>query len=403
MNPEDDLLVQSRGDFNIGRRLRWRMNSKVFGLLIIAVVLFVPTVSANIVAEDYELGAVTVTAEGQIVPNHGYWVFGEVLNDESYNIREVVVEVTIYDQSNGLLDTLTITMTPNIIEAGTKAPFLVKSTVPNQVYDVRVRILSYTETDFINFPYIEISRVSEVSEGKITGRVTNTHPSININDVEIIVTFYDYQGFIDDIQAYGVNDYGVFTSGTSEDFTIESDLWTPNSVSVISNCIYSRTPTLVMNISEKTIIVDETQRIDFDVYPKLPGSIITVTFYPPSGGAFPHNAHLYNDGTYYVEMTPTEPGDYVVSMAFLPILVNQSKGYVEGAYIEDSFIALEAPVPVPPTSTGSNTTTTAPGSGSDTTSDSIIEMVTNKIPGYPTVSIILGLVSLSIFYKRRLL
>ncbi len=378
------------------------MNLRRLGLLIIVASLLVPTVKANIVAEDYEVGDITVTAEGQIVPNKGYWVFGEVLNDESYNIQEVVVEVTTYDQNEGLLDTLTITMTPNIIDAGTKAPFFVKSTVNNQVYDVRVRLLSYKETEFSNFPYIEISKVSEVSEGKITGTVKNTHPTINLNEVEIIATFYDYQGFIDDIQTYGVNEYGVFEAGASKAFTIQSDLWTPYSVSLIPNCdLYSRDPTLVMNISEKTLIINENQRIDFIVYPKLPDSIITVTFYPPSGGAFPHNAHLYLDGTYYVNTKPNEIGEYTVSMAFLPILVNQSRGYVEGAYIEDTFIVKEAPVTVPPTSTGSNTTKDT-GSGVDTITDTITEQITNKIPGYPMVSIILSLAALSGFYKRRL-
>ena len=387
------------------------MNLKGLGLLIIAAALLIPTASANIVAENYEIEDITVIAEGQVVPNYGYWVFGEVLNDGSYNIRDVVVEVTTYDQSDGLLDTLTITIAPTIIDAGTKAPFFVKSTVPNQVYDVRVRLQSYKETEFSNFPYIEITNVSPVSEGKITGTVTNTHPSININNVEIIATFYDYQGYIDDIKTYGVNEYGVFAAGSSENFTIQSDIWTPYTVSLIPNCdLYARNPTIMMNISEKNPIIDETLRIDFYVYPKLPDSIITVTFYPPSGGAFPHNAHLYLDGTYYTNMKPTETGEYTVSMEFLPTLVNGSRGYVEGAYIEDTFIAKAAPV-APPTTTGSNTTTTDTGNSTDTTTtdtssdtstDSITEQITSRIPGYPVVSIILGLGVLSMIYRRRL-
>ncbi|MCW4013376.1 MAG: hypothetical protein NWF07_10360 [Candidatus Bathyarchaeota archaeon] len=387
------------------------MNLKSLGLLIIAAALLIPTASANIVAENYEIQDITVTAEGQVVPNYGYWVFGEVLNDGGINIQDVVVEVTTYDQSDGLLDTLTVTMAPTIIDAGTKAPFFVKSTVPNQVYDVRVRIQSYKETEFSSFPYIEISNVSPVSEGKITGTVTNTHPNISIDNVEIIATFYDYQGFIDNIQTYGVNENGVLEAGASEDFTIQSELWTPYTASLIPNCdLYLRTPMLMLNITNKNPVIDENLRIDFDVYPKLPDSIITVTFYPPSGGAFPHNAHLYLDGTYYVNMKPTETGEYRVSMEFLPTLVNESRGYVEGAYIEDTFIAKAAPVITPPTTTGSNTTTTDTGSSTDTTtdtstdtsSDSITEQITKQIPGYPVVSIILGLGVLSMFYRRRL-
>jgi len=179
-------------------------------------------------------------------------------------------------------------------------------------------------------------------------------------------------------------------------------------VSLIPNCdLYARNPTLMMNISEKNPIINENLRIDFDVYPKLPDSIITVTFYPPSGGAFPHNAHLYLDGTYYVNMKPTETGEYTVSMEFLPTLVNGSRGYVEGAYIEDTFIAKAAPV-APPTITGSNTTTTDTGNStdtstdtsSDTSTDSITEQITSRIPGYSFVSIMLGLGVLSMIYRR---
>ena len=119
------------------------MNFKGLGIILFAAAFLIPMAAANQQADDFAIGEITVTGEGQIIPNYGYYVYGEVLNYDLHNIQEAVVEVTTYDESGGLIDTLTTLVRPTIIEAGTKAPYLVVSKVPNQVYDVKVRLLSY--------------------------------------------------------------------------------------------------------------------------------------------------------------------------------------------------------------------------------------------------------------------
>ena len=272
------------------------MNFKGLGIILLATAFLIPIAAANQQADDFAIGEITITGEGQIIPNYGYYVYGEVLNYDLHNIQEAVVEVTTYDESGGLIDTLTTLVRPTIIEAGTKAPYLVVSKVPNQVYDVKVRLLSYEETELRNFPYIEITEVSGIieGEGKVTGTITNTHPDIDLNEVEIIATFYNYFGKVDDIKTYGVNDYGVFAAGESQEFTIVSDKLTGYTVDFVTQCSTAyMEPTLIMNITDHTPIVRLDMTIDFDVYPKMPGASAEATFYPPSGGAFPVGFQFY--------------------------------------------------------------------------------------------------------------
>ncbi len=48
-------------------------------------------------------------------------------NTKLFNVREVVVEVILYDQQGEVMDTLTTMAKRNIIKAGGKAPFIVRS------------------------------------------------------------------------------------------------------------------------------------------------------------------------------------------------------------------------------------------------------------------------------------
>ncbi len=66
-------------------------------------------------------------------------------NTKLFNVIEVLVEVILYDQQ-GVMDTLTTMARRNIIEAGDKAPFLVKS---------------YKKTQASNFPYLVVEELSE--------------------------------------------------------------------------------------------------------------------------------------------------------------------------------------------------------------------------------------------------
>ncbi len=83
------------------------MKSKTLALtLIILSLILVQTVSTSAPIKDIiTLGETTVTGEGRIVPNYGYYVYGEVSNTQIYNIKNVIVEVTTYDQSDAVIDT----------------------------------------------------------------------------------------------------------------------------------------------------------------------------------------------------------------------------------------------------------------------------------------------------------
>lgn len=291
---------------------------------------------------------------------------------------------------------MTTMVRPTIIDAGSKAPFLVKSTVQNQVYDVKVKILSYKRTEQSNFPYIELSSVSEVSQGAVTGTVSNTHPNIYVYEAEIIATFYDIDGNINDIKTYGVNNYAQFDAGTSEQFTIQSDIMTPVSVNLVTQCNrYYREPVLTMNISDHRPVLDQEMTLNFSVVPKLPGHSMNINFYPPSddGAGYTVPISLYFDGTYSMNIQASEVGVWTVEMVFIPTLVNNSIGYIEGAIIEDTFTVIEAP-----------TIDSSEGTGSDTEDalvDDIEEKLTESIPGYPIVSILLSLTAFSLIYRRR--
>ena len=119
------------------------MNSKalIFSTIIRASLLMPFAYASS--STEIDIGRLTVTGKGQVVPNYGYWVYGEVRNYDRHNIEEVTVEVTLYDESNNLLDTLTTLVRPNIIDAGTKAPFLVKSNTQHIVAREDVKIKSY--------------------------------------------------------------------------------------------------------------------------------------------------------------------------------------------------------------------------------------------------------------------
>ncbi|MFH1179648.1 MAG: FxLYD domain-containing protein, partial [Candidatus Bathyarchaeota archaeon] len=256
------------------------MKSKALALnLIILSLILVQTASASAPIKDIiTLGEITVTGKGRIVPNYGYYVYGEVSNTQLYNIKNVIVEVTTYDQSDAVIDTQTAMVRPTIIDSGTKAPFLVISTKPPQVYREEIKIKSYERTEESNFPYIELTDISEVFNGGVTGTVSNTHPNINLYEAEIIATFYNYNGEIWDIQSYGVNNYAQFNAGDTEDFTIQSDLLTSYTVNLVTQCnMYYREPTLEMTFSNYTPVKDQQMTLNFTVYPNLPGQPIDVT------------------------------------------------------------------------------------------------------------------------------
>ena len=375
------------------------MKSKTLALtLIILSLILVQTASASAPIKDIiTLGETTATGKGRIVPNYGYYVYGEVSNTQLYNIKNVIVEVTTYDQSDAVIDTQTAMVRPTRIDAGTKAPFLVISTKPPQVYREEIKIKSYERTEESNFPYIELTDISEVFNGGVTGTVSNTHPNINLYEAEIIATFYNYNGEIWDIQSYGVNNYAQFNAGDTEDFTIQSDLLTSYTVNLVTQCnMYYREPTLEMTFSNDTPVKDQQMTLNFTVYPNLPGQPIDVTVitYGDQANTVPIN--MYSDSTYTMTIMASYEGLWTVRMTMLPTLVNQSRGYIEEAQIEKTYTVMKAPEVTPP-STDDTT-------GEDTGSSGIdveIKTLTDSIPGFPVASILVALTASALLHYRR--
>ncbi len=286
---------------------------------------------------------------------------------------------------------------PTIIDAGTKAPFLVISTKPPQVYREEIKIKSYERTEESNFPYIELTDISDVFNGGVTGIVSNTYPNINLYEAEIIATFYNDNGEIWDIQSYGVNNYAQFNAGDTEGFTIQSDLLTSYTVNLVTQCnMYYREPTLGMTFSNDTPLKDQQMTLNFTVYPNLPGQPIDVTFitYGDQANTVPIN--MYSDSTYTMTITASYEGLWTVRMTMLPTRVNQSRGYIEGTQIEKTFTVMKAPEVTPPST--DDTTGEDPGSGGI---DVEIKTLTDSIPGFPVASILVALTASALLHYRR--
>ncbi|MBD3173114.1 hypothetical protein GF326_11640 [Candidatus Bathyarchaeota archaeon] len=63
------------------------------------------------------------------------------------------------------MNNLTTMARRSIIEAGDKAPFLVKSYNMYALDNINVKVKSYKKTQASNFPYLVVEEVSEVVNG----------------------------------------------------------------------------------------------------------------------------------------------------------------------------------------------------------------------------------------------
>ncbi len=374
------------------------MKSKLLALylIILSLILVQPISASAPTMDNLVLGKITVTGKGEVVPNYGYHVWGEVSNTELFNIKNVIVEVTTYDQSDAVIDTQTTMVRPTIIEAGKKAPFLVISTKQAQVYREEIKIKSYEKTQEYNFPFIELTEVSEIYNGGVTGTVSNTHSYINVYEAEIIATYYR-NGDVVDIKSYGVNNYAQFNAGAAESFTVQSDKLTHTSVRLTTQCnLYYRESEPNIMLSTSNPVNGEDLTLNFTVYPPIPGLPIDVTFTSPNDESNVVPIVLYSDSRYSMKITASGEGNWKVKMTVLPNLVNQSRGYIEGAEIEKTFTVMKAPEVTPP----STDDTTGEGTGSSGV-DVEIKNLTDSIPGFPVAAILVALLAFSVLQYRR--
>ncbi|MFH1180297.1 MAG: hypothetical protein V1710_08050, partial [Candidatus Bathyarchaeota archaeon] len=95
-------------------------------------------------------------------------------------------------------------------------------------------------------------------------------------------------------------------------------------------------------------------------------------------------------------ITASYEGLWTVRMTMLPTLVNQSRGYIEGAQIEKTYTVMKAPEVTPP----STDDTTGEDSGSNGI-DVEIKTLTESIPGFPVASILVALTASALLHYRR--
>lgn len=205
-------------------------------------------------------------------------------NTKLFNVREVVVEVILYDQQGEVMDTLTTMAKRNIIKAGGKAPFIVRSYNMYSVDSINVKVKSYKKTQASNFPYLVVKGLSEVLNGGVSGTLSNNHEYIYLVEAEVIATFYNRDGNVVDIKSYWANNYGKFEAQSSGTFTIESDILTPISITLVTQCNrYYLEPEFEISISDTKPVKNSNVQLNYSYYPATPLHQVDTTFTSPSG------------------------------------------------------------------------------------------------------------------------
>ncbi len=138
---------------------------------------------------------------------------------------------------------------------------------------INVKVKSYKKTQASNFPYLVVKGLSEVLNGGVSGTLSNNHEYIYLVEAEVIATFYNRDGNVVDIKSYWANNYGKFEAQSSGTFTIESDILTPISITLVTQCNrYYLEPVKNSNV-----------QLNYSYYPATPLHQVDTTFTSPSG------------------------------------------------------------------------------------------------------------------------
>ncbi|MFW6108893.1 MAG: hypothetical protein ACOC6N_00420 [archaeon] len=86
------------------------------------------------------------------------------------------------------------------------------------------------------------------------------------------------------IKSYGANNYGKFETQTSETFTIQSDILTPISITLVTQCNrYYLEPELEISISDTKPVKNSNVQLNYSNYPVAPLHQVDITFTSPTG------------------------------------------------------------------------------------------------------------------------
>ena len=174
---------------------------------------------------------------------------------------------------------------------------------------------------------------------------SNNNEYIYLVEAEVIATFYNRDRNVVNIKSYGANNYGKFEAQTSETFTIQSDILTPISVTLVTQCNrYYLEPELEISISGTKLVKHSNVQLNYSNYPAAPLHPVDITFTSPSGYVSVIAVTLNLDSHCTMNINASEIGQRTMQMSSIPLFVNQSKGYVEAAKTEASFTVVEAQI-----------------------------------------------------------
>jgi len=114
--------------------------------------------------------------------------------------------------------------------------------------------------------------------------LSNNNEYTHLVEAEAIATFYNREGDVVDIKSYGANNYGKFEAQTSETFTIQSDILTPISITLVTQCNrYYLEPEFEISISDTKPVKNSSVQLNYSYYPAAPLHQVDITFTYPSG------------------------------------------------------------------------------------------------------------------------
>lgn len=378
--------------------------SRLIFLLLTLFMVATPVAHATLPANLFDTWH-RIETNGIDVPE-GYWVYGTIRNNDFYNKREIIIEVTLLDSQGGPIDTVTTMVRPTILKTGDTASFLAKSTTQEEVAEIKAKVKSSVDTKNENFQYLEVSQV--IKQGNaVSGKLSNTHDHIYVFEGEVIVTFYDGGGKVVDIQSFGVNNNGQFDPQTSHDFYLESSR-TMESYSILTQSNRAtRIPYMIFDVERPyangtfTTPIGETIFLVLKDDPWRGALELDVKITDPNGVATDVKFLMAETLDFRYEITPDTAGVWNVSGSRGSYLVNNSVVLVEDLVYNYRFFVFDPQDEVDTSSSESET----PIQSNNTISEKVDELsssakeivdrlpeeVKKGIPGFPIASVLVAL------------
>jgi hypothetical protein len=145
------------------------------------------------------------------------WLAGELQNNNSGNIRGMVVIATFYDSAGDVVDVNASSLLRNILGSGQRGCFELGGT--SHPYSSYVLVNDfYTTTD--SLPQLQVLSITPTGDLHLAGQIRNNHATRTYGPVEAVGTLYDGAGKVVDCK----NDYtSPYDIGPGE--VVPYDIW----------------------------------------------------------------------------------------------------------------------------------------------------------------------------------